>query len=331
MNAKIGRENIYRPTIGKESLHSMSNDNGARLIHFAMSNRIIISRTYFQGKDIYKQTCISPDAATKNQIDHVMIDNKYRSWFSNVRSYRGADADTEHYLVVATLTEKLSILWKENKNRKSTNMLNVDRLRNPLEIGQYRKRINEELCITNEKVENIIPNHETKCTNIKHAITSAAKDLKEKPNHNKKKHWFNNECMETVKKRNDARMQIIHNPSQENQERYKHLKELTNKTIRRQKRQYEKKALEELERERNNPRNFFKHCKRPKQGFKPQTLFLKMIRMISFRNRQKSYNISENILIRLIRAKQITVIGPSMKNSLLKRPNQNARSLILQR
>ncbi|KAL4082631.1 hypothetical protein QTP88_029692 [Uroleucon formosanum] len=76
-------------------------------------------------------------------------------------------------------------------------MLNVDRLRNPLEIAQYRKRISEELCITNEKVENIIPNHETNWTNIKNAITSAAKNLKEKPNHNKKKHWFNKECMET--------------------------------------------------------------------------------------------------------------------------------------
>lgn len=178
MNAKIGRENIYRPTIGKESLHSISNDNGARLINFAMSNGIIIRSTYFQRKDIHKQTWISPDAATKSQIDHVMIDNKHRSWFSNVRSYRGADADTDHYLVVATLTEKLSILWKENKHRKITNMLNVDRLRNPLEITQYRKRITEELCITNEKVENIISNNETKWTNIKNAITSAAKNLR---------------------------------------------------------------------------------------------------------------------------------------------------------
>lgn len=159
MNAKIERENIYRPTIGKESLHSISNDNGARLIHFAMSNGIIISSTYFHRKDIHKQTWISPDAATKNQIDHVMIDNKHRLWFSNVRSYRRADADTDHYLVIATLTEKLSILWKENKHRESTNMLNVDKPRNPLEIAQYRKRIIEELCTTNEKVENIISNH----------------------------------------------------------------------------------------------------------------------------------------------------------------------------
>ncbi|KAL5241475.1 hypothetical protein ACI65C_008885 [Semiaphis heraclei] len=46
---------------------------------------------------------------------------------------------------------------KRSKGRKSTNMLNVDRLRNPLEIAQYRKRIAEELCITNEKTKNAMP------------------------------------------------------------------------------------------------------------------------------------------------------------------------------
>ena len=34
-NAKLGRENIFKPTIGNESLHQDSNDNGVRKVNFA--------------------------------------------------------------------------------------------------------------------------------------------------------------------------------------------------------------------------------------------------------------------------------------------------------
>jgi len=32
-NAKVGRDNIFKPTIGDESLHQDSNDNGVRILH----------------------------------------------------------------------------------------------------------------------------------------------------------------------------------------------------------------------------------------------------------------------------------------------------------
>lgn len=50
---------------------------------------------------------------------------------------------------------------------------------------------------------------------------------------------------------------MIHNPLLENYDSYKHFKELANKTIRRQKRLYEKKALEKIEGDRNNSRKFY--------------------------------------------------------------------------
>jgi hypothetical protein len=34
-NAKVGREDISKPIIGNESLHEVSNDNGARVVNFA--------------------------------------------------------------------------------------------------------------------------------------------------------------------------------------------------------------------------------------------------------------------------------------------------------
>jgi hypothetical protein len=36
-NAKVGREDIFKPTIGNESLHEISNDNGVMLVNFATS------------------------------------------------------------------------------------------------------------------------------------------------------------------------------------------------------------------------------------------------------------------------------------------------------
>jgi hypothetical protein len=35
LNAKVGRENICKRTIGNESLHEISNDNGVRVVNFA--------------------------------------------------------------------------------------------------------------------------------------------------------------------------------------------------------------------------------------------------------------------------------------------------------
>jgi hypothetical protein len=34
-NEKVGRENIFKPTIGNDSLHQYSNDNGVTVVNFA--------------------------------------------------------------------------------------------------------------------------------------------------------------------------------------------------------------------------------------------------------------------------------------------------------
>jgi hypothetical protein len=39
-NARVGREDIFKPTIGNESLHEISHDNGVRVVNFATSKNL---------------------------------------------------------------------------------------------------------------------------------------------------------------------------------------------------------------------------------------------------------------------------------------------------
>jgi hypothetical protein len=71
--AKVGRENILKATIGNESLHGTSNDNGVRVVSFATSENIAVKSTMFPHRKIHKYIRTSPDDKTQDQIDHVLI------------------------------------------------------------------------------------------------------------------------------------------------------------------------------------------------------------------------------------------------------------------
>jgi hypothetical protein len=46
-NAKVGKENIFKPTIGNKSLHEISNDNGVRVVNFGTSKNLVVRSTMF--------------------------------------------------------------------------------------------------------------------------------------------------------------------------------------------------------------------------------------------------------------------------------------------
>ena len=101
-NAQVGRKNVNFPTIGTY-LHSLTNENGSWLIQFAVLRNIIVGSTLHPHKDIHKSTWRSPDGVTFNQTNHLLIERRHKSNLMNVRSYRGANIDSDHYLVNADL------------------------------------------------------------------------------------------------------------------------------------------------------------------------------------------------------------------------------------
>jgi hypothetical protein len=70
-NAKVGRENIFKPKIGNESLHEINNDNGVRVVNYATVKYLIVKNTTFSHRNIHTFTWTSPDGNTHNQIGHI--------------------------------------------------------------------------------------------------------------------------------------------------------------------------------------------------------------------------------------------------------------------
>jgi hypothetical protein len=73
-NAIVGGEDIFKPTIGNESLHDISNENGVRIVNFATSENLTVRSTMFPHRNIHKVTRTSPDGRTHNQINHILMD-----------------------------------------------------------------------------------------------------------------------------------------------------------------------------------------------------------------------------------------------------------------
>jgi hypothetical protein len=142
-NAKVGRENIFKPTMGNESLHEISNDNAVRVVNFATYKNLVKS-TMLPHRKIHKYTWTSPTENTHNQIDHILIDRRRHSSVLDVRSFRGADCDTGHCLVVAKMRERLAVS-KRAAHKIDTKRFNVKKLNDGDVKEQYQVTIRNKL------------------------------------------------------------------------------------------------------------------------------------------------------------------------------------------
>jgi hypothetical protein len=63
-----GREDIFKPTIGNGN-HEISDDNGARVVNFAISENVTVKRMMFPHHNIDKYFWNSSDQKTHDQSD----------------------------------------------------------------------------------------------------------------------------------------------------------------------------------------------------------------------------------------------------------------------
>jgi hypothetical protein len=192
-NAKVGRENIFKLTNGNKSLQEISNDNGVRVVNFATSKNLDVKSPMFPHHKIHKYTWTSPEGNTHNQTDHVLTDRRRHSSILEVRSFRGADCDTDQYLVVAKVKERLAVS-KRAAQKIDNERFNVKKLNEGYVKEQYQ--------VTNRNkfaaLENLEENGDINKArdNIREKIKLSAQVSLGYCESKHRRQWFDEECSE---------------------------------------------------------------------------------------------------------------------------------------
>ena len=148
--------------------------------------------TMFPHRDIQTYTRTSPDGMTQNQTDHILTDWTWNLNILAVRSFRGADCDNNHYLVVAEGRGRLAVS-KQAAQKFDVERFNIRKL-NELEV---RKQDQIEISHRFAALQNLNDSEDINraCENTEENIRMSAKyslDLYELKQH---KPWFDEEYL----------------------------------------------------------------------------------------------------------------------------------------
>lgn len=94
----------------------------------------------FPRKSIHKYTWTSPDGKYRNQIDHVLVTNRFKNSIVNIRSLRGANIDSDHVLLGIWVKVKLKRLMKSDQRKKAMRF-DINKLENPVIKKNFLKKI----------------------------------------------------------------------------------------------------------------------------------------------------------------------------------------------
>ena len=134
-NAKVGKEK-YEKIAGTHGL-GKRNERGDRLIEFCQQNNLCVVNTWFQQPTRRLYTWKSPGGTTRNQIDYILINERFRNNVKQVKTYPGADINSDHIPVVM----KLNIKLKKLEKPKVRDQIDLELLKEE----SYKKKYNVEI------------------------------------------------------------------------------------------------------------------------------------------------------------------------------------------
>jgi len=108
-----------------------------------MAHNLEISSAKFQHRRIHTGTWKAPGQDICNQIDHVLINKRRASTGTGVRTLKGPNCDSDHYLVKTKIRQRISKV-EEGTYRRSRKW-DGTKLQNPDIKNNYEKNVAQKL------------------------------------------------------------------------------------------------------------------------------------------------------------------------------------------
>nr|KAG5712555.1 hypothetical protein BaRGS_011529 [Batillaria attramentaria] len=209
LNAKVGTDNTDRELIMGKHGTGTQNENGELFTEFCTTNDLVIGGTIFPHKTIHKTTWTSPDGRTVNQIDHITIGRKWRRSLLDVRAKRGADAASDHHLVIAAIKIKLKA-YRDQADRPS-HKYNVHSLKESVKTNAFRCELRNRFSALDTLPEETIEEH---WHDLRETWTATCREVLGKKTRQHKE-WLTSDIWDLITERKRLKDLINHTDDQD--------------------------------------------------------------------------------------------------------------------
>jgi hypothetical protein len=230
-NVKVGREDIFKPRIGNEILHEIGNDNAVRVVKFVTSRNITVKSTMFPHRNIHKYTWTSQAGKPHNQIDHILVERRRHSNALDVRSFRAADCDSDHYLGVVKVRKRLAVN-KQIPQRSRKEKFNIKNLNEVRGQGKYCIEVSNRFAALEDL--NAEEEFNSAWETTREIITISAKKT---AGYELRKHkpWFDEGCSQLLDQTKQAKLHWLQDPSEINVDNLNNVKREASRHFRNEK------------------------------------------------------------------------------------------------
>jgi hypothetical protein len=228
----------------------------------------------FIHKKIHKGTWRTPGGNAINQTHHIMIDARHKSNLLDVRAFRGANLDSGHHMIGSKIRARIARSKLEKRMRMEK--FNVDLLQNGSTAKQYAERVGGLLGQSSTGITDTSDvNDDWKF--LRTCTISAADEVIGKIPQGERKAWFDEECQEITRKKNEIYKQIQQRRTRAREEEYEHLRRAEKRVHQRKKRVFYNEEMKELESAGREKavRLLYQKVNSTGQNFKPRTTICK--------------------------------------------------------